>query len=112
MQWNARSAVSNKNSLVNFLTSNEIDIALISETWFKPNTRINFNGYNIIRADRFDGKAGVAILIRKKIPFKEIEFNKNFNEDICVCGAIVFIDKTSISFLSIYRPPNIVTNSN
>nr|CAH7748811.1 unnamed protein product [Callosobruchus chinensis] len=37
MQWNARSAVSNKQSLKQFLVNEDIDIALISETWFKPN---------------------------------------------------------------------------
>ena len=112
MQWNARSAVSNKHSLENFLLLNDIDIALISETWYKPNVNIQFSGFHVIRKDRIDGKAGVAILIRKKLPFKEINLINNFNEDICVCGAKVLIDNKYVSFLSIYRPPNLVTSSN
>lgn len=36
MQWDARSAVSNKYSLLAFLNSIKIDIALLSETWLSP----------------------------------------------------------------------------
>lgn len=112
MQWNARSAVSNKNSLVNFLNTNKVDIALISETWFKPTTIIKFSGFNIIRSDNLNGKNGVAILIRKNFSFKEIKFTRNFNADIGVCGAEILINQSYISFLSIYRPPHIIANTN
>lgn len=61
MEWNAPSAVSNKNSFLNFLSNNSIDIGLISETWCKPNMRICFPGYNIVRKDRADGYGGSAI---------------------------------------------------
>lgn len=104
MQWNARSAVSNKHSLIKFLNEMNIDIALINETWFKPGTIINFQGFNMIRKDRYDGKAGVAILIKKNLNSKEIHLINNFNGEICVCGADIFINKTKYSFLSIYRP--------
>ncbi|VEN53735.1 unnamed protein product [Callosobruchus maculatus] len=77
MQWNARSAVSNKNSLTDFLVKNDIDVALISETWYKPTQAVTFRGYNIVRRDRADGKAGVAILVKKafslaKFPYRPI----------------------------------------
>lgn len=112
MQWNARSAMSNKLSLQNFLQSENIDIALISETWFKHNININFCGYNLIRKDRYDGKAGVAILINKKLIFKEIKISNNFHDSILVCCAEVSCNETPITFLSIYRPPNIGSTTN
>lgn len=40
MQWNARSVVSNKGSLVKYLYDHDIDVALISETWLKPSRHI------------------------------------------------------------------------
>lgn len=112
MQWNARSAASNKNSLCKFLSENNIGIALISETWFKPNTIINIYGYHIIRNDRVDGKGGVAILIKNTLPFNELIVTHNFNREIEVCAANVSIDGQKITFLSIYKPPNVKTNIN
>lgn len=93
MQWNARSAVSNKCSLVHFLTSNQIDVAIISETWFKPGIAYTFKGYNIVRKDRNDGKAGAAIFIKKNIPFNEIQISDNFTNEILVCGIQISFNK-------------------
>lgn len=110
MQWNARSAVSNKQSLQKLLSDNKVDVALISETWFKPNSVINFDNFNLIRKDRYDGKAGTAILLRKSLNFEEIPITGNFNDDILVCGAKLISNNNSrLSLLSIYRPPNINT---
>lgn len=66
LQWNARSAVANKTTLEKFLFDQNVHIALISETWFKPGVFVNFPGYNIIRDDRTDGKTGVAIFFKNK----------------------------------------------
>lgn len=35
LQWNARSAIANKYSLMKCLSEHDIDICVISETWFK-----------------------------------------------------------------------------
>ena len=67
LQWNSRSIKSNKNSLKNVLSENEMDIILLSETWLKPEDTIYFNNYNIVRQNRNDGFAGVAILIKKDV---------------------------------------------
>lgn len=112
MQWNARSAIANKISLTQFLSDNNIHVALISETWFKPNQKVNFPGYNLVRKDRADGKAGTAVLIKKQISFKEILFNNTFNDEILVCGITTVIDSTPHTLVSLYRPPNVNTNVN
>nr|CAI5827345.1 unnamed protein product [Callosobruchus analis] len=113
MQWNARSAVANKLSLDKFLHDNQIDIALISETWFKPNINIRFKEYSIIRRDRHDGKTGVAIFVRNTLNFKEITSPLQ-SDDIQVCGAEISIaDSLHLSLLSVYVPPatNIFPNN-
>ncbi|CAH2000340.1 unnamed protein product [Acanthoscelides obtectus] len=107
MQWNARSAISNKNSLSHFLSHNNIDIALISESWFKPNQTVKFKGYSAVRTDRRDGKAGVAILVRQGITYSHIDFDGSFNNDIMVCGCRISSGNDHISFVSLYKPPNI-----
>nr|CAH7764301.1 unnamed protein product [Callosobruchus chinensis] len=45
----------------------DIDIAPLSETWFKPSVYVNFNGFNTHRQDRADVKGGVAILLKNCI---------------------------------------------
>ncbi|CAH1999250.1 unnamed protein product [Acanthoscelides obtectus] len=90
-----------------FLSKNDIDVALVSETWFKPNDTIRYHGYNIVRRDRIDGKAGVAIFVKKGIKFCEISFSNNFNDDILVCGINLINQTFDLTLLSIYRPPNI-----
>lgn len=112
VQWNARSAVSNKHSLSNFLASQKVDIALISETWFKPGIVIKYTGFNLIREDRIDGKAGVAILIHHTLNYKKLAIHHNLNENILVCGAQIQFGNHWIDFLSVYRPPNVSTNPN
>ncbi|CAH1985069.1 unnamed protein product [Acanthoscelides obtectus] len=106
IQWNARSAVANKHSVDQFLFNNNIDIALISETWFKPGFNVIFKGYSIIRSDRHDGKTGVAIFVRNTLKFKEITCRPRPNY-VQVCGAEVQVaDSLRLSLLSMYVPPS------
>lgn len=105
LQWNSRSAVANKNSLVHYLVSNNIDIAILAETWFKPNCIYKFKGYHVVRKDRVDGKAGVAILVNKKLAFSELNVITD-NENLFVCGVTVTCGDQKINFLSVYRAPS------
>lgn len=66
-QWNCRSAIANKTNLEHLLEDNKVDVALLSETWFKPGRYVAFSGYNVERNDRHDGHGGVAILIKTSI---------------------------------------------
>lgn len=60
----------------------------------------------MVRKDRFDGKAGVAILVAKGINYSELQFIDNFNEDIMVCG----IALQNLNVLSVYSPPNVTAS--
>ena len=64
MQWNSRSLLPKKSELQHILFSHHITIAIISETWLKPSTSVNFYQYNMLRHDRTDGWGGAALLIR------------------------------------------------
>nr|CAH7733657.1 unnamed protein product [Callosobruchus chinensis] len=113
MQWNARSAVSNKQSLKQFLVNEDIDIALISETWFKPNKTYSFVGYNIVRQDRYDGITGTAILIKREYQFVEIDIDQNaINSDISLCAIKLKLpNDNNLTLASLYKSPQIVTTS-
>lgn len=107
IQWNARSAYSNTKSIRQLLDEENFDIAIISETWYKPDYDVRLNGFNIIRKDRPGGKGGVAIFVSNKIPFTVIKFQNNFNDKIEVCGILININGKKLSVMSLYRPPNI-----
>lgn len=52
LQRNARSAISNRTTLDQILSEKSINVALISETLYKPNHSVSFKYHNIIRGDR------------------------------------------------------------
>ena len=56
LQWNGTSVLTNKSFLEHFLYKNGINIVLLSETWFKPRSLITFQGYNMVKNNREDGK--------------------------------------------------------
>jgi len=71
--WNANGLQNHKEELKLFLTQNQIDIMLISETHFTNKSRFSIAGYNICLANHPDDKVhgGTAILIKSKIAYAE-----------------------------------------
>ena len=111
VQWNCRSINSNRASFHKFIYENDIDIAILSETWLKPTANLNIPGFSIIRKDRLDGKAGVAILVSNKIEFVIKQLVDNFNDDILVC-AVTLNGQYKLDILSVYRAPHITASHN
>lgn len=101
IQWNCRSAISNKNDLIYLINNYNPYLVCLSETWLKPSFSYKLRGYNTVRQDRFDGYGGVAILIRKNVPFIVVPIsipvnNENFS--------IVAVSVNSICYISVYIP--------
>jgi len=67
--WNANELQNHKEELILFLTQNQIDIMLISETHFTSKSQFPIARYNICLANHTDDKAhgSTAILIKSKI---------------------------------------------
>nr|CAI5825473.1 unnamed protein product [Callosobruchus analis] len=107
IQWNARSLRSNRHSIRQLLFEQELDIALVCETWFRPTQVYKYKNFNVVRKDRDDGFGGVAIFLSKKIQYETISFTGNFNHRIEVCGVNITVDNKKIAVLSLYRPPNV-----
>lgn len=91
VQWNARSLNSNKFSLTQLNVEDNFDIALISETWYKPADVKRFQNFNIITKDRNKGHGGVAICISNLIKYEIIEFVNNFHPKIEVGGINILV---------------------
>nr|CAH7729117.1 unnamed protein product [Callosobruchus chinensis] len=103
-QWNCRSAVANKGNLEKLLDETNIDIALLSETWFKENVYYNFRGYNAIRNDHSDGKGGVAILFKTNMKYFHTALPQN-KKIMNTCITIYLQNDVKLTLISIYIKP-------
>lgn len=109
IQWNGQSVRGKQQQLKNYLYENSVDIAILSETWFRPTDRIVFQGYYLERLDRNDDHGGVALLISKQLAYSSVTLNDcTFNRGIEVCG--VHLDALDINIISVYRPNSVRTS--
>jgi ribonuclease HI len=101
VQWNAN-GLRSKAEFQQYLYENNIDIACIQDTNFKPNFDYKINCYTTLRKDRqANNKGGVAILIKTTIPFI-LDTNSSTLE---VIAATVQIDGKPLNIVNFYLPP-------
>jgi hypothetical protein len=87
------------------------DIISLNETFLKPNTTFEIEGYNIIRSDRLDRPGGgAALCIKSNIKHSEINTSKLNNNDNA-CGLSIKINNIVSTIFSIYSPPKEPLNS-
>lgn len=69
LNWNARSLNGKEDELFNFLTVNNVHLAVITESYLKPGMTVKRNpNYFVYRNDRLDGAGGgVAIIVHRRI---------------------------------------------
>jgi len=67
--WNANGLHNHKNELIITLNDKRIDLALISETHFTPNTKFKIPDYTLISSNHSDNTAlaGAAILVKSTL---------------------------------------------
>ncbi|XP_074111354.1 uncharacterized protein LOC141535359 [Cotesia typhae] len=110
-QWNCR-GLRNKSHLIPCISTCN-DILILSETWLTNDTKYGISKMNLIRKDReFRTGGGVAIAIRKGLPYEEITLDHPiFNdEDIEIVVAKITLLNKKLTITSIYIPPNIQIN--
>lgn len=59
--------MSNKSSIENYLWSQKIHVAGLTETWLKQEHKYHIKGYRLFREDRDDGYGGAAIAVKDNI---------------------------------------------
>jgi hypothetical protein len=102
MTWNANSVVPKKLEFFDFLLTNEIDIALINETYLKTEMPFSHPDYCCYRLDRLQPKGGVAILVRQDLPHNLLP---SFRTKLLECiGITVESNNGPIHFISAYCP--------
>ena len=114
LQWNIRSIRSNRESLLQIIHQQKIQVAIISETWLHPNEVLNIPNFVSYRHDRPDGYGGSLILVRNNIP--STQFHTQQSHPILNDPASSFVAtkihpaSSTITIASIYIPPNSAIN--
>lgn len=104
--WNANGLMNHLLELKTFISINEIDIALISETHFTKKNFAKIDGYDIHTTNHPAGTArgGTAIIVRSDI--KHVVLN-SYRENYIQSTAIQIYDKYGgVNLASVYCPPS------
>lgn len=104
LHWNIRSCRSNNLDLQCLIKKYQPHLICLNETWLQTNNIFKITYYNCIRDDRADGKGGIAIFVKKGIPFKQITTNTILNKNEL---QVIAIDLGVIRMVSMYIPPGV-----
>lgn len=104
IHFNVKSLRSSKDLLEHHLNFDNVDIAMISEHWLKPNELINIKNFKLITSCRRNGYGGVAFLIKNNINFK-INTLKNYHPIETIEVETLNLTKNLV-LVSIYIPSN------
>lgn len=98
--WNTNGLKPKLTELTTYLTCNDIDIALLTETKLTPTDTIKIKNYNIYRNDRLTHGGGVAIIVKNTIHHTHINTQHTTLE---IVGIKL---KNNTHIYSLYIPPN------
>ncbi|VEN64491.1 unnamed protein product [Callosobruchus maculatus] len=104
---NIRSLLPSLNHVEELLTTVELDILGISETWLRSsvlNCEVEISGFNFLRADRGSRGGGVGAYVRSGLEVKVIEI-EDATEKLEQIWFSLKINQINISCGILYRPP-------
>ena len=99
--WNANGLRKNLNEVKQFLIEENIDIMLLNETKLKSLSKFKVTGYQCVRKERDNDKAGggVMILVKDKIQYSEVFLSLSSIE------AVAIKLRDNLIIVSAYNPP-------
>lgn len=111
LQSNVQSFRKNKDEISRVLSRDNYDVAILSETWYKPEeeaTRAyNLSGYHKVLHSRADGYGGIGIYIRNHYNYQQLQIR---NQSDLIQVAAVKILRTNTVIAGIYVAPSITTS--
>lgn len=109
--FNANGSIKDKTQFADYLHTQGIDIALISETHLLPSHKYSIANYEVYRTDRgTEARGGSAIIIRSSIPHVAAPFVTSPSFET-VAIKIVRSRAECLKFIATYKTPKIVLNS-
>lgn len=109
LQWNAQSLRPKATEFEALLSQEKVHIAIISETWFEPESNFRISGYNTFRDDRDDGYGGVAILTHWSLRASRCNTNTS-NAGIQLLQVRVTNCEHLENVIAIYCPSSVYTS--
>jgi len=112
LQWNTRSLSARLQDISSILHSYNISVAIISESWLRPGSRVNIPGFHLIRANRPDGYGGACIAVHESIIFRVLTLDPNIvfslqQNNIDLVDIEIFINTVNkMDVWSCYIPSN------
>lgn len=106
VNWNGRSIQNKQLEFFDFLQSHNIDVAVVTETWLRPNISFLHPNYCCIRFDRgtnndADRGGGVLIAIRREIGFQELRTKSKVIETV---GISIPFGEHKLNIIAAYFP--------
>lgn len=105
VSWNAK-GICNQSThqleLRNYIQRNKPDVILLQETFLNPTVKLHFPGYIMLRDDRVGHGGGTAIIINRKIHFRNFQLTSNNAFESTAIETT--IDGSSVVLASIYIP--------
>lgn len=102
LHFNCNSFSKNKDFIIGFISTNDIDIIGLSETWSKNNSSCKLPGYTLFENSRQDGYGGMAIAVRKNIRAVRINYDSEEATIIRITNL-----STNITIASSYFTPSL-----
>lgn len=101
--WNANGLKNKLHETEHFIHTHKIDIFIITETKLQTTDKIKIQNYSSHRYDRNDPVpgGGVAILIKKNIPYTKLKINQNLSFEYAAIKL-----KNDLSIIGIYNKPS------
>ena len=96
-------------TLIDYITRNNIFIAAVQETLLRPNTTLWLpSGFSIVRADRpadRDKRGGLAFIIHQSVNFKTHQLPLTTDPHLDQQAIVVNTGSMSITIINLYCPP-------
>lgn len=109
VQWNCQSLRPKSVALEALLSQENIQIAVLSETWLEPDSYCNISNYNTFRLDHYDAYGGVGILTQKSIKSTD-SLTRSPNVGIEMSQVRIHNCRYIENFISVYCPSTVRTS--
>lgn len=106
MNWNGRSIHSKRLEFFDFAEQHDIDVAVVTETWLRPNISFLHPNYHCIRLDRHSNHdtergGGVLIAVRKGLKYDQLNISTKVIE---ATGISISTTNNQIHIIAAYFP--------
>lgn len=109
LNWNARGLKNKMNELEQLVSERNTDIAVITETFLKPDTLVKLSGFSCHRHDRLASLGGgVAIFVKENIGHCALPTPTNTNIESTAIQ--ITVDHKKIIIIAVYCPPHLALN--